>query len=109
MNWLLTAWQIGVASAGVVFAAALPRRAPRAAERDVSALASLAGLMAALLAVGVVSQTLQRHVIQIAPIVVALLLIAARSPYGAAAAAPLCTFWLGLMVNIWLFLLGVLR
>ena len=67
----------------------------------------LGGLIAALLAVGVVSGTLTRHLIQVAPAALALILVASGSPSGRAAALPVMTFWAALMVTIWLFLLGL--
>jgi hypothetical protein len=64
-------------------------------------------VMAALLVVGVVSHTMLRHVVQVTPLVVAILLRRWRP--GTSAAAPLFAFWLLTMVVIWLFLLGVAR
>src|SRR5438477_205650 len=60
-------------------------------------LVGLGGLIAALLAVGEVSGTLTRHVIQVAPAALALTLVASGSPYGRAAALPILTLWAGLM------------
>ena len=57
--------------------------------------------------VGVVSGTLTRHLIQVAPAALALILVASGSPYGSAAALPILTLWAGLMAAIWLFLLGL--
>jgi hypothetical protein len=70
---------------------------------------SLAILIVALLCVGVVSRTIVRHIIQAIPPVVALILVAAQSRLAPSAAAPICTFWLGVMINIWLFVLGIAR
>jgi hypothetical protein len=87
-----------------------PWSAPEASsgvDRVVSAcLATVAG---ALIAVGLVSSTVLRHVIQIAPIVIALGIQLRRFEWGASAAAPLFAFWFLLMGAIWLFLLGVAR
>jgi hypothetical protein len=69
----------------------------------------LATVMAALLVVGVVSSTMLRHVVQVAPIVLALGLLWRRSEWGVPAAAPLFAFWLLVMGAIWLFLLGLAR
>ena len=69
----------------------------------------LAVVAGALIVVGIVSHTLLRHVIQIAPLVVALGLLARRSAWGVSAAAPLFAFWFLIMGAIWLFLLGVAR
>ena len=70
---------------------------------------SLVGLALALLVVGVVSGTLLRHIIQIVPIIAAILLFRRRADYLAYAALPLFVFWLFIVVLIWLFLLGVSR
>ncbi len=69
----------------------------------------LAILILSLLCVGIVSHTFIRHVVQVIPPVIALLLVAKGSALGASAAAPILTFWLGVMVNIWMFLLGIVR
>jgi len=97
-------------------AAALVRRKPGPAESrkrvpggDGLVAASLAVVSVALLAVGVVSHTLLRHIIQIAPVIVALGLVAGRSAWGVSAAAPVLSFWLIIMGAIWLFLLGLAR
>ncbi len=106
---------IMAALAGVL-AAALVRRKPGSAESrnrvprgDGLVAASLAVVSVALLAVGVVSHTLLRHIIQIAPVIVALGLVAGRSAWGISAAAPILSFWLIIMGAIWLFLLGLAR
>jgi hypothetical protein len=110
LNPVLVLYMIGVAAIGIALAAYPPRHPSTApASRDAAAMASLGGVMLALLIVGVVSGTVPRHIVQIAPMAAALALVAGGSSYGAAAAAPLFTFWLGLMVNIWLFLLGFVR
>ncbi len=67
----------------------------------------LAAVSVALLLVGVVSNTLLRHVIQISPLALALVVTARRSSFGATMALPLFTFWLFVMGGIWLFLLGI--
>ena len=51
---------------------------------------------------------MMRHVIQVLPLVVALVLMV-RPSLGVAAAAPLFAFWLLLMTAVWLLLLGVAR
>jgi hypothetical protein len=63
----------------------------------------------ALIAVGVVSATLLRHVVQIAPLVLAAVIAAVRPRWAACVAAPLFVHWLLVMIAIWLFLLGVAR
>ncbi len=106
---------IMTALAGILAAVVL-RRKPVAMQTELSVThddglvaAALAIVASALLVVGVVSHTLLRHIIQIAPVVVALGLIAGRSAWGVSAAAPLFAFWLVIMGAIWLFLLGVAR
>jgi hypothetical protein len=95
--------------AGVALAAAL-RRDPKGPGRTRIQLAlSLTGVSVALLCVGVVSRTFVRHVVQIIPPVLVLILVARRSPFATAAAAPVLTFWLGIMANIWMFVLGIAR
>jgi hypothetical protein len=65
------------------------------------------GLLLGLLAVGLVSHTPLRHLVQALPGGVVLALLAARVPWAAAAALPVCIFWLAIMTLIWLFLLGL--
>ena len=61
-----------------------------------------------LIAVGLVSGTLVRYLVQIAPLVVALILARWWKPaVGAWAAVALLSFWMFVTVLIWLFLLGV--
>lgn len=67
----------------------------------------LAGVILSLLLVGVVSRTLLRHIVQISPVAVALLLTARIRGAAHAAAGAIFLFWLAIMVFIWLFLLGV--
>ena len=69
----------------------------------------LAIIAAALLLVGVVSRTPIRHLVQIAPLVLALVFSYRRSVWGVVAAVPLFAFWLLIMSGIWLFLLGIAR
>ena len=71
--------------------------------------ACLSGLALALLAVGVVSGTFIRHVVQILPIVMAAFVLQRRSAVGAYAALPLFVFWIAIVMLIWLFLLGLSR
>jgi hypothetical protein len=67
----------------------------------------LAVVAGALLVVGIVSHTLLRHVVQIAPLVGAVSLLLRGSSLGVSAAVPLFAFWFVIMGAIWLFLLGV--
>jgi hypothetical protein len=69
----------------------------------------LALVAGALLVVGVVSHTLLHHVVQIAPLLVALSIVLARPGLGVSAAAALFAFWFLVMGAIWLFLFGVAR
>jgi hypothetical protein len=70
---------------------------------------SVAVAAGALLVVGIVSHTLIRHLIQIVPLILSLILLIRRSAMGVAAAAPLLAFWFLIMGGIWLFLLGFAR
>src|SRR5262245_28147299 len=75
----------------------------------VSVAACLAGLALALLVVGAVSGTMLRHVVQILPILLALMLMYRRPALAAYAAIPVFVFWVGIVTLIWLFLLGLSR
>lgn len=68
---------------------------------------SLAGLSLALLFVGVVSGTVLRHLVQIVPIVAALLMTNRWPAVAASAAIPLFAFWTLIVMLIWMFLLGM--
>jgi hypothetical protein len=70
---------------------------------------SLLGVILGLLAVGVVSGTPVRHIVQVVPAALALALVLRRVPWAAHAALPIFVFWLLIMVAIWLFLLGLAR
>ena len=67
----------------------------------------LSTVLVSLLLVGVVSATFVRHVIQVLPIVLALVAITRRSDLGPYAALSVFALWLLLMVLIWLYLMGV--
>lgn len=71
--------------------------------------AALLVLAVALLFVGTVSGTVLRHVVQIIPAIVALILVVRTPSWGAYAALPLFAFWLVIVILIWLFLLGLSR
>jgi hypothetical protein len=101
--YLLASLLVGVALAGML-------RGETTVARSRTLLAiSLAVLIVALMCVGVVSHTIARHIVQAVPAVIALVLVARRSPLAPSAAAPICTFWLSVMINIWLFILGMVR
>lgn len=71
--------------------------------------AGLVGVLLGLLAVGLVSQSLLRHAVQVIPVAVALWGIARRKAWGRPAALGVCALWCFIMLLIWLFLLGVAR
>ncbi len=73
---------------------------------SITALALLT-VLGALLMVGVVSGTLVRHTIQVAPVLAAALVVTLRQRWGRLAAMPIFVFWLFIMVLIWLYLLGI--
>jgi hypothetical protein len=109
---------MAIASLAAIIAAVVLARgsAPGASRNRTSSsrvdpvTAWLAVVAGSLLLVGVVSHTLLRHTVQIAPLVAALVVLLARRPaWGVPAAAPLFAFWLLLMIAIWLFLLGIAR
>lgn len=100
--WLIGAILVGVAIAsGPVTADDAPRRWP--------SLAGLGGLIVALLLVGVESGTLVRHLVQVAPAMLALVVVRLHSPFGRAATLPIVSFWLTLMLTIWCYVLGYTR
>jgi hypothetical protein len=63
--------------------------------------------VAALLAVGVVSQTVLRHTIQVAPGLGLLAFCLSRRGWVACGAMAFFSFWLFIMILIWLYLLGI--
>ena len=69
--------------------------------------AALLVVVASLLAVGLVSQTLIRHGIQVAPGVVLLVSSTRRRAWAPYAAMAVFAFWLLIMGLIWMFLLGL--
>jgi hypothetical protein len=105
MNPNLYACLIAALALGVTVAAWAPKR--ETAPHHWPSVVGLGGVIAGLLAVGLVSGTLVRHLVQITPPAVVLALVIGGSPYGRPAALPILTFWGGLMIVIWLFLLGV--
>jgi hypothetical protein len=80
------------------YAARRPRGAPRI---------YLIGLAAALLLIGLVSGTFWRHVVQILPIALAVVVMRSRPAWAAWAAMPIFVFWIAIVMLIWLFLLGL--
>jgi hypothetical protein len=71
--------------------------------------AGLVGLVIGLLAVGVVSGTPVRHVLQVLPAVFVMVAARRRASWAPFAALPIFGLWLLLMVAIWLWLLGLVR
>ena len=69
----------------------------------------LIGVAVALLVVGVVSGTFLRHVVQILPVILAVVVVDRRPHLGAYTALPIFVFWALIMLLIWLFLLGISR
>ena len=63
-------------------------------------------LAVSLLLVGIISDMLLRHVVQIVPVLAALGLLLKRPASGAYIALPVFRFWLFIMALIWLYLLG---
>ena len=63
-------------------------------------------IIAALLVVGAVSHGVIRHIVQTAPLWIAIVLGIRRLDLSKWAALPSYVFWLLLMIAIWLFLLG---
>jgi len=69
--------------------------------------ACLGSVILSLIIVGVVSGTLIRHIIQIVPVIFALITVRRKSIWGVYAALPIFVLWLFIMTLIWLFLLGM--
>lgn len=70
-------------------------------------VAATLGLIASLLVVGVVSSTLVRHLIQLAPAYVLLYGTFTHRAWVRAGAVPVFVFWLFIVIAIWCFLLGI--
>ncbi len=66
-------------------------------------------VVAALLVVGVVSREIVRHVLQTAPVWIAVTLAWRGGRLAKWAAVPVFVFWFVIMALIWLFLLGIAR
>ena len=67
----------------------------------------LLGVVLSLLLVGAVSDTVERHVLQVVPALLALALVLRKPSVAAWFALPVFGVWLLIMVAIWLFHLGV--
>ena len=70
---------------------------------------ALTALAVALLFVGAVSGTVLRHLVQITPIVGVLVVLRRKPPWGAYGAIPIFVCWIGIVILIWLCLLGLSR
>lgn len=101
-------WMAGSLLIGIAGTALLPNGNGQPRGNRLIPIA-LSGVTLALLCVGVVSHTLVRHIVQVTPPMCALMLVIRRPSVGTPAAMPILTFWLGLTILIWLFLLDVIR
>lgn len=66
-------------------------------------------IIAALLIVGAVSDGIVRHIVQTAPLWIVVGMGVRRSGLTKWAALPMFVIWLGVMLAIWLYLLGLAR
>jgi hypothetical protein len=103
---LLVLTGIAAAVACAIAARKTSLAAAAAAGPDRPIVLSLAVVAGALL---VVSQTVLRHIVQVAPLFLGALVAMLRPTLAASAAAPLFAFWLLVMAAIWLFLLDLAR
>jgi hypothetical protein len=69
----------------------------------------LAALAVSLLFVGIVSGSPIRHAIQIVPVVLTILIVLQRNPWGLAGALAIFFFWLVKVISGWLFVSDVTR
>jgi hypothetical protein len=60
-----------------------------------------------LVAVGAASGTVLRHLVQVAPVLLAAAVASGLPTLGAAASLPIFATWLALMAAIWLYVLGI--
>lgn len=67
----------------------------------------LVGVVAALLVVGVVSDTVVRHVVQVAPVLLTLGFVLRLPTVGVWMAIPVLAIWGMVMLAIWAYLLGL--
>jgi hypothetical protein len=72
-------------------------------------IVALIGIIGGLMLVGVVSHTPLRHLVQVAPAGLVLVLIGRGFAWADDAALPVFSFWFLIMLGIWLYLLGVAR
>ena len=64
-------------------------------------------IILSLLVVGIVSNTLMRHIIQITPVILVFIITIRKIKWSSFAVLPLFIFWLVIMCFIWLYLLGI--
>ena len=81
--------------------------APRGGSNGKALVFALLAIAVALLLVGLVSGTIIRHLVQLAPVLVAGAVALRRPAWGRFAAIPVFVFWLLIMVLIWLHLLDL--
>jgi hypothetical protein len=106
---LMIVWVLASVTAGLLVAspAERPSHVPGISRRAAAVIVLMTIIEAALMVVGMVSHTLNIHVVQTIPLVVALVVTGLDPDTGVSAAAPLFAFWLLIMGGIWLFLLGI--
>ena len=75
--------------------------------REKVTTAAMLTVLVALLLVGLVSGTIIRHVVQVLPVLLAIVVIVVQPAWGRCAAMPVFVFWLFIMLLIWLYLLGL--
>ncbi len=84
------------------------RMAPEVLRKKMLVVAGcLLGITLSLLVVGVASGTLLRHVVQTVPLVLVFAITLRGVKWSSFAALPLFTFWITIMLLIWLYLLGI--
>ena len=84
-----------------------PGKAPKVANDARLVSACLVGVAVSLILAGVVSDTLARHLVQIAPVLFALALVLRRPAAGAWVAIPVLAVWGVVMIAIWAYLRGL--
>lgn len=67
----------------------------------------LIGISVALVLIGVASDTIARHLVQIVPLIVLVVLVLVRRALAPYLVVGLCAFWAVIMVLIWLYLLDL--
>ena len=83
-------------------------RVPAVERRAAVVLAAcLVGIVVCLILLGLLSDTVARHVLQAAPVVIAAGAMARRSAATTLFAVGVCSFWLVVLGLIWLFLAGL--